>query len=157
MTRYEAELREIERLRDRPSKGEKVTPAMLDHLKQQRQREKDRATRTQSLGPVIHLSWVEGEPKKWEPALAQVTIGGVTRAFMVEPYEEIDDKQRLKPKMVSRGYKGMVEHWALWKWHSDRGSEIDDADNFILDCEPPKFEWVVEPKRVGRPPKELAA
>lgn len=155
MTRHEAELREIERLRDRPSKGEKVTPAMLEHLRLQRKFEKDRQTRTQELGPVIKLSWVEGEPKKWDSAIAQVVIGGVTRAVVIEPYEEVDGKQRLKPKIVTKGYSGMAEAWALWKWHCDRGSEVDDADNYILDCDPPKFEWEVVVKR-GRPAKETA-
>lgn len=140
-TRYENELRDIERMRDRPNKGEQVTPAMLEHVKTQRRWEKARDERTELLGREIKLSWAEGEPKKWDNALAIVEIGKLVRAYMVEPHEEVDGKTRLKPKMVTRGYKGMVEDWALWKWHTDRGSEVDDAGNYIVDCELPAFVW----------------
>lgn len=146
-TRYEAEVADIERMTLRPRKGEQVTKAMIEYAKVTRQREKERIARTKELGDTIGLAWADGDPKKWDNAIAMVTIGGVTRAYEVEPYEERDGKTRLKPKVISKGYKGMVEGWALWKWHSDRGSEIDDADNFILDCDPPKFVWeVVEVK-----------
>jgi hypothetical protein len=153
-TRHEAELREIERMMRNPGKSEKVTPAMMEHVRVQRQAEKDRDARTRTLGTEINLSWAEGEPKKWDNALAVVEIGGQMRAFMVEPHEEVDGKTRLKPKIVTRGYKGLVEDWALWKWHTDRGSEVDDNGHYILDCEPPTFVWaeVKAPEPVAEKP-----
>lgn len=160
-TRYEADLSEIEARLKRPMKGKEVSPAEKKHLEIQRQREKDRDARTQALGTEIHLSWPEGEPKKWDLAIASVKIGENTRVYEVDPYEERDGKQRLKPKIVTQGYRGLVEAWALWKWHSDRGSEVDDSDNFILDCAAPKMVWTVEEvvvkPKLGRPPREVQA
>lgn len=155
-TRHENELREIERMMRNPGKSEKVTPAMMEHVRVQRQLERDRDERTAQLGRVINLSWAEGEPKKWDNALAVVEIGNQTRAFMVEPYEEIEGKQRLKPRIVTRGYKGLVEDWALWKWHTDRGSECDDNGHYILDCEPPTFVWAKIEASEPEPPKARA-
>src|SRR2546422_163721 len=110
-TRYEAEVSEIERAIARPQKGQKITEAMTNFVKVTRQREKERDARTKELGPEIKLAWAEGEPKKWDNAIAMVTIGGKTRAYEVEPYEEKDGKQKLKSKIISRGYRGMAEDW----------------------------------------------
>lgn len=148
-TRYEADLQEIEARLRRPMKGKEVSLAEKKHLETQRQREREREERTQHL-TTISLRWVDGEPKKWEDAQAEVTIGDKTRLFTVEPYEERDGKQRLKPKIVQQGYQKAVEDWAMWKWHSDRGSEVDDTDNYILDCKAPAFVWaepLVAPRR----------
>lgn len=157
-TRHEAELRDIERMLSRPTKGEKVTEGMMKFVAVERQKEKDRAARTAEIGNEIKLAWAEGEPEKWNTALAQVTIGSVTRAVEIDPHEERDGKLRLKPAIIAKGYRGLVEAWALWKWHSDRGSEIDDADKFILDCEAPKMVWEeAEVKRGPGRPKAVAA
>lgn len=158
-TRHEAELQEIEGMMRDPRKAGKVTDAMRTHVSVQRERERERAQRTRELGDQIHLCWADGkEPEKWEEALAQVTFGNETRAYLVQPYEEVDGRLKLKSRIVAKGYRKMVEEWALWKWHVCRGSEVDDADNFVVDCKLPEMVWdVAEVKRgPGRPKKEQA-
>jgi hypothetical protein len=149
-TRFESELQEIERKVRSPRKGSKVEANELRHLETQRAWERQRDELTAKLGKTITLQWVDGEPKKWENCMARVTIGENTRVYEVMPYELIpggDGAKRLKPRIITGGekqkdgYKQLVEDWALWKWHSDRGSEVDDTGKFVLDCEAPKFEW----------------
>jgi len=142
-TLHEADLRDIEARISRPGKGTKVTEGERNHLREQREREQQRAERTQRLGGKIICSWAEGEPEKWKPAIAMVQIGPqYTNAFTVEPYEPvIDGPPKLKMNIVRHGYKRLVEDWALWKWHTLRGSELDTEGNYVMDCDPPEFQW----------------
>lgn len=146
-TRLEADLRDIEDRIARPKKGQLVTPNEVEHVRIQREREKARDARTKDIGKVIKCSWVDtplddkGEPVKYETASAIVEIGGNSLMHLITPRKEIEGKERLDPALVNLGYRGVVQKWATWKWHILRGSEVDDADNFVLDCDPPKFEW----------------
>jgi len=159
-TRYEAELQEIEGRMRNPAK--KIHQGEIAHVQEQRERERLRAQRTKELGPEITCQWLDGEPVYGKEATARVLIGGKSNAYTVEPhiYEQGANGSVPKPspQLAKYGYDGLVEQWALWKWHIARGSEIDEHDRFILDCEPPKFVWleaiqVEKPKR-GRPKKE---
>lgn len=141
-TKHEGMLQDIERRLKSP-KAQEVHPAERKHLEIQRQLERERDERTEAIGREIKLQWVE-EPKKWEQATVIVTIGGKDRMFVVDPYEWVEGTQRLKPRVVAQGYAKTAEDWALWKWHIDRGSEVDDTDRFIVDCKVPKFVWVSE-------------
>lgn len=140
-TRYEAVVQEIEHRMAHPSGGKKVHPAEVIYRNTIRQQEKDRDARTAKLGKTITIQWMDGEPERWNPADAIVTIGEQDRIYTVEPMETVDGKDRVKRELVNLGYRGVVEKWALWKWHTDRGAEIDDNDAYILDCELPKFVW----------------
>lgn len=146
-TRLEPELREIEDRLKSPRKGQIVTPNEMNHVRIQREREKKRDAVTKELGRVIKCSWVDTElnekglPVQWEIASAIVEIGPHQKIYTVLPKKEIDGKERLDPRLVSDGYKATVEKWAIWKWHTLRGSEVDDADHYIADCDLPKFEW----------------
>jgi hypothetical protein len=149
-TRYEAELQDVEMKLRNPVKSQKVTKAEKTHVKVQRTRERDRDERTAALGSVITCRWVDSHPVKWEVATAEVEIGGRSDLVTIDPYHDIEGKPKLRGEIVRDGYQGAVEKWALWKWHIARGSEVDDADNFILDCQPPAFTWlepIAPPKR----------
>lgn len=142
-TKHETLLQDIER-RLKSVKSAEVHPAERTHLETQRRIERERDERTAKLGTEIKLEWVD-QPKKWEPATCIVTIGAQDRMFVADPHEWVEGTQRLKPRFVAQGYAKMVEEWAIWKWHSDRGSEIDDTDRFIVDCKLPKMVWKTEP------------
>lgn len=146
-TRYEKELSDIEKRVRYPGKGEIVKPAELEHLNEQRGREKQRDARTKELGNVILMSWAE-EPKKWEDAICVALIGDKECICNVQPYETVQGERRLKAAIVVKdGYQKMAEKWALWKWHTFRGSEVDDTDKYIVDCPLPTFEWSKPPER----------
>lgn len=160
-TKYEDELQDIEhRMRLlKAGKKSKVHPAEIEHHDIQRAREQEREERTKTL-PEILCRW-HGEPKKWEVVSFEAEIGGQSYVLEIDPYEEVEGRKRLRPKLVKLGYKAFAEDWALWKWHTARGSEIDEVtDTYILDCEPPKFVWAevaAETPRRGRPPKFVTA
>ena len=160
-TRFEAELQEIEAKLRNPSKASQITASLREHVKIQRERERARDERTKALGREIVCVWVTGEPKRWEEATAQIELGGRTNAVTITPYKKVDGEMKLDPKLVRLGYDGFVEDWAMWKWHQARGSEVNDNDQFILDCEAPEFVWqeaieaTPKPKR-GRPAKVVA-
>lgn len=159
-TRYEAELQDVESKLRNPVKSQKVSEAEKTHVKVQRQRERERDERTEALGPVITCRWVDAKPSKWDAATAEVEIGGRSDLVTIDPYHEIDGKMRLRGEIVRDGYQGAVEKWALWKWHIARGSEVDDADNFILDCKAPEFTWLEPleaPKRKPGPKPKIQA
>lgn len=158
MTKHEQELRKVE---EKIRLGKKVETAEVEHLHRQREIERERAERTKRL-PTITLQWMDGEPKKWEGASCVAEIGGQNYMLEIAPFEEHDGKQRLRPKLVKLGYQGYAQDWAMWKWHTARGSEVDDATGeYILDCDAPEIVWQEtvepEPKKRGRPRKEEVA
>lgn len=157
-TRFEMELAQLERDMRNPAK--KVTEALKQHVLEQRRREKLRDQLTKELGGEITCAWTEGEePKKWDVATATIDFpNGYHNALTIEPYREVEGKMRLDPKLARLGYRRFVQEWALWKWHTQRGTEVDEQDNYVVDCELPKFRWEEAPKKVGRPRKaEVAA
>ena len=148
-TRYEAELQEIERKLRTPSLAVKVGAAEREHLRIQRERERLREELLPQVGNEIRCQWLDGEPKKWEPARASISFGGTSDVFDVNPYETVDGKERLRSDVVRNGYEKVVEAWALWKWNTARCAEVDDSDRYIMDVDPPVFVWeeAVKPKR----------
>lgn len=163
MIREEEAVLDIERRLRSPVLAAKVQRAEKEHAIEQRRREKLRAELTQALAGDIHCQWLDGEPVKWEIGRASVTFSnGATDVLEVDPYEEVDGKRRLKSDVVRNGYQAVVEGWALWKWNTARGAEIDERDQYIFDVEPPAFVWdepiqtPATPKR-GRPRKVEAA
>lgn len=148
-TRYEHELQDIEHRLKVPIKSAKVSPGEKIHLEEQRRREKLRMQLTREIGQTITCEWLDkdqlddkGQPKKWEVARASVTFGKITDIVDIDPWEEVEGKRRLKSAIVKEGYVPSVEKWALWKWNTARGAESDDHDRYIMDCDPPVFEWV---------------
>lgn len=140
-TRYEDQLAQIEADLRNPTKAGKVHPALKEHVRIQREREKLRIKLTKEIGTDIKMCWVEGKPQRWQSAMVQVVIGKKTYAHVVEPYEMIQGEQKLKSRIVQMGYEGMAQEWATWKWHTQRAAECDDNGHYILDCDPPEFVW----------------
>jgi hypothetical protein len=159
-TKHEGELQDIERRLSllRAGKKSQVHPSEIAHLEIQRERGRERDERTKALGGEIRCRWVTGEPKKWESATVEVEIGEKSYLLEIEPYEESDGKQKLRAKLVKLGYQGFAESWALWKWHTQRGSELDEAtDTYILDCKAPAFVWELPRAKPGPKPKVQVA
>lgn len=112
------------------------------------------------LGPVVKGEEVDVEVQIGDAVLRH-TVGRLVRV-------EQGGDPVLEPDCKRLGYKGAVEKWALWKWHTHRGTPVDERDNYQLepDFEPPTFVWEETPtvaapaeeapKRRGRKPKVAA-
>lgn len=97
----------------------------------------------------IEMKWQDGEPANGDVAVCQAIIGGETWEHIIEPEWMDGDKPR---RRLAKDYKGMAEKWALWRWHTIRGTPVTERDAYLLEpnFEPPTFVWKRNP---GRPPK----
>lgn len=112
------------------------------------------------LGPVVKGEEVDVEVQIGDEVLRHV----VGRKVRVEAGGDLI----LEPDVKRLGYKGAVEKWATWKWHTLRGTPVDERDNYHLEPDflAPKFVWEVTPtteasaeeapKKRGRPKKTEA-
>lgn len=120
------------------------------------------------ISQTINCRWL-APIVKGEEAEVEVNISGVVLHHSVGQQVRLDQDghwgQHLDIKRY--GYKGAVEKWALWKWHTARGTPVDERDNYFTEpgYEAPTFVWepepvaepVVETAKRGRPAKVSAA
>lgn len=112
---------------------------------------KDRTVTYQGMrkvDPVIKLRWEEGEPQPGMVAVVEVIIDGKPDSLIIEPeYQDMDRmvKRRLKE------YVPLAESWALWKWHTTRGTPVNEFNGYLTE---PGF---VKPEFVWEKPAEQAA
>lgn len=132
-----------------------------------RERARQRALLERKWSKMLHipyeitLRWVDGvEPRKPDPAQASVTVNGKTKTITVGEQVKNRDAYEQDWRVQRLGYRGAVEQWALWRWHIERGTPVDERDNLQLEpgFKSPQFIWeeveapaVAVPKRRGRP------
>ena len=119
----------------------------------------------------VSLRWLDGEPTGRQEADAEVVINGRIDRVTVGETRKTIDGEVFDPEVRRYGYRGAVERWALWKWHTARGTPLNERGE-KYELEPgfagPSYEWTepdaikVEgtltlPKRRGRPPKVAQA
>lgn len=109
------------------------------------------ATLRVKAGAEIGLRWVL-PPVDGEAADAQITVGDEEMEYTVEPiYRTMDGEHKRRTK----DYAKQVEKWALWKWHTMRGTPVSDRDVYLTEpgFAEPAFVWldaVPVPKRASK-------
>ena len=121
----------------------------------------------------IHIRWVSeyldnfGNPVQGRDATAEVSFGDYKDEYVIEAeYQYYDKMVRRKVK----DYAPMAEAWCMWKWHTQRGTPVDEHDKYLLEpgFKAPLIVWdkalfaqpepepaQEAPKRKrGRPPKQ---
>ncbi len=138
-----------------------------DFAEKQRQRDlramRKKWAKVRPISNEVLCRFTDPEPAKGEQKEVdvEVTIDGNVLRYGVGGQVRSDQEGRMvfDPNVKRLGYRGAVEKWALWKWHTARGTPVDERDNYQPepDYQPPKFVWGESPAKLGRPRKELAA
>ena len=104
---------------------------------------------------TIMLEWV-APPVRGQEAEVVALVGDVEMRHVVGA---MMGDGNYDPLVKQYGFNGAAEQWALWKWHTARGTPVDEHTGRVLpepDFVAPKFEWAaadvepVKPTR-GRP------
>jgi len=98
------------------------------------------------MPPEIKLSWTSeyidnsGYPIQGRDATCAIEFGDFQDEVLIEAEYQYYDKI-IKRKV--KEYKGIAEKWAMWKWHTQRGTPVDERDKYLTEpnFQPPRLEW----------------
>ena len=106
------------------------------------------------IATVIPMHWAEGEPKNGDVSTVRCIVAGNIKEWVIEPEQDRVDGAR-NARRLAKDYKGLAEKWALWKWHTARGTPCDDRGKYLLepDYKAPSYDWTWN----GKEPEPEAA
>lgn len=132
---------------------EELREDYADKQKQRHQRlMRKRWSAISDIGNTISCQWLT--LPDGPVATALVTVGEEEHEYVSDgtTIERDGRLAFLDPFFAKHGgrdkdaHRRVVEAYALWKWHTARGTPVDERDNYLLepDYEAPKFKWTAK-------------